>query len=88
MAKAEFKCGRCGRSFKMKAHLARHMSASHGMGRRGGARKKVKFRGGGRRQAASPFRLGELSLEQLGELINVARFEVHRRIASIQKAMR
>jgi uncharacterized C2H2 Zn-finger protein len=88
MARAEFKCGRCGRSFKMKAHLARHLSASHGAGRRRGARTMMSARRGRGRQAASPVRLGDLSLEQLGELINVARSEVHRRIASIQKAMR
>jgi hypothetical protein len=71
----------------MKAHLARHLSASHGAGKRKGARKKVKVRRGRRRQAASPFRLQDLSLEQLGELINVARSEARHRIASIRKAM-
>jgi uncharacterized C2H2 Zn-finger protein len=88
MAKAEFKCGRCGRTFKMKAHLARHLSASHGVRKRKGARKKVKVRRGRRRRAASPLRLQDLSLEQLGELINIARSEARRRIASVRKAMR
>jgi hypothetical protein len=39
MAKADFKCARCGRTFSMKAHLARHNSAVHG---RKTAKKKIK----------------------------------------------
>ncbi len=30
MARAKFKCARCGRKFSMAAHLARHKSAKHG----------------------------------------------------------
>jgi len=29
MAKGDFKCSKCGRSFSMAAHLARHMSTIH-----------------------------------------------------------
>lgn len=97
MARVEFKCARCGRGFKMKAHLARHLSASHGVKKRGAAGRKVKARRGRpprakgawrNARAASPVQLSNLSVEQLGDLIAAARVEAHRRIEDLQKSMR
>ena len=99
MAKAEFKCGRCNRTFRMKAHWARHMSAAHGRKRKRAAAKKRKAktrklkkrrvkRLGRPKKAASQAKLRSLSLEQLGELISAARAEARRRIAAIQKTMK
>ena len=44
MARKTLKCSKCGRKFSMPAHLARHMSASHGRkkkARRAKARRRV-----------------------------------------------
>lgn len=35
-----FRCSKCGRTFSMAAHLARHMSAGHGAGGRGRKKKR------------------------------------------------
>lgn len=52
MAKKGFKCGTCGRSFLMAAHLARHVSTTHGAGGKSsvkkGAAKRGKMRAAGR----------------------------------------
>ena len=96
MAKTTFKCGRCGRSFKMKAHLARHQSAGHGAKKKtakkktaGKKAKKRKVRRGGRPKGiAARLGLGSMSLEQLTELIAAARSAARRKLAELQKAVK
>ena len=90
------KCTKCGRTFSMAAHLARHMNASHGPAKKKAvAKKKTKKRRAkhkvarkakvrGRRATGA---LRGMSLEALGRLIANARAEVRRRIAEIEKAM-
>jgi uncharacterized C2H2 Zn-finger protein len=99
MAKKPFKCPKCGRSFLMKAHLARHLSAGHGAKKK----RKVKRVGAGRKKKAkrrraarmgrptaiaSRFGLRTLSLEELGGVILAARAEGRRRVAELQKALK
>lgn len=99
MAKKAFKCPRCGRSFLMKAHLARHLSAGHGVRSkrkaktvRAGGRKKAKRRRvtrmGRPKGVVSRFGLRTLSLEQLGEVIVAARAEARSRVTKLQKALK
>ena len=96
----DFKCAKCGRTFSMAAHLARHLSASHGPAKKKtAAKKKTKKRRAKRKVARKakvrrrrisrvPQRgLRGMSLEALGRLISDARAEVRRRIADIEKAM-
>ena len=45
MARKTLKCSKCGRKFSMAAHLARHMSASHGRKKKA-RRAKTKHRVG------------------------------------------
>lgn len=55
MAKAKtLRCNRCDRSFSMPAHLARHMSAVHGLKAKGGRRRA----GRARRRRGAATRLG------------------------------
>ena len=102
MAKAtgnEFRCGKCGRTFKMAAHLARHQSSGHGKKRKKKATKKKRpvgrprktaaaRRNKGRTSARAP-RLGlaNLSIEQLGNLIVAARAEAKKRISALKKSI-
>ena len=92
------KCTKCGRTFSMAAHLARHMNASHGPAKKKAvAKKKTKKRRAKRkvaRKAKVKVRgrratgaLRGMSLEALGRLIANARAEVRRRIAEIEMAM-
>jgi uncharacterized C2H2 Zn-finger protein len=103
MAKSKFKCPRCDRTFTMKAHLARHLSATHGAKKKKAAKKTAKR--GKKRKAKARFkrrgvtRLGRpkgiasqvglrsLTLEQLGELVTAARAEARHRLAALKKAM-
>lgn len=91
MAKKPFQCPRCDRSFSMKAHLARHVSAMHTKKRRGKAkprkiRKTKRVRG--RPRGAAGLGLRTLSLEELGDLIVAARAEARRRVTGLQKALK
>ena len=102
MAKTKFKCSKCGRSFKMKAHLARHQSAGHGTkkkaakkGKKGKgpkakapAKKRKVARAGRPKGAVAHLGLGSMSLEQLIALIAAARAEARRKLAELQKAMK
>ena len=90
------KCTKCGRTFSMAAHLARHMNASHGPAKKKAvAKKKTKKRRAKRKVARKAKVRGRratgalrgMSLEALGRLIANARAEVRRRIAEIEKAM-
>lgn len=40
MAKEQHKCGKCGRTFKLAMHLARHRSAAHSTGKKKSAASK------------------------------------------------
>ena len=90
------KCTKCGRTFSMAAHLARHMNASHGPAKKKAvAKKKTKKRRAKRKVARKAKVRGRratgalrgMSLEALSRLIANARAEVRRRIAEIEKAM-
>ena len=103
MPKKSFKCSKCSRSFKMKAHLARHMSAGHGKKKtikkkvakkRAGPKRAKKVRRqktkavGRPKGATARLGLRNMSLEQLIELIAAARGEARRKIAELRKAMK
>ncbi len=100
MPKKSFKCSKCGRSFKMKAHLARHQSAGHGAKKKAAKKgkkgkrakapaKKRKFARVGRLKGLAA-RLGirKMSLEQMTELIAAARAEARRKLAELRKALK
>jgi hypothetical protein len=97
---AKFKCSKCDRKFSMPAHLARHMSASHGVKKKRSSAKKAKRRGRppgrrtgkaarGRRGRPSSLgaRLGlrNMNLDQLIEVIDAARGEAHRKIEAFRE---
>ncbi len=94
---SDFKCEKCGRSFSMAAHLARHTNSAHGPGRgkigprkRTRRRKKMASRVGGVRReaiAAAQFNLSDMPFEDLGRLIQDARAEIRQRIAEIEQAI-
>ena len=90
--KGAFKCGRCKRTFKMAAHLARHMAAGHGVKKTGNrtiAHRTTGFRAKLGRPVGIVARLGlrELGLEQLTEVISAARFEARRKLAELESAL-
>ncbi|MFQ5430238.1 MAG: C2H2-type zinc finger protein [Phycisphaerae bacterium] len=102
MAKAtgkNYKCGKCGRTFKMAAHLARHQKAGHGTKKKkrsgkkkrpvGRPRKTAAARANKGRTSARAPRLGlaNLSIEQLGSLIVAARAEAKKRISALKKSI-
>ncbi len=92
MPRKVYKCSKCDRSFKMAAHLARHLTATHGTKKKKVA-KKAKRRGKKRRMkkagrpkgSTSRFGLKKMSLERLTELIGAARTEAGRRLADIEE---
>ena len=95
---AKHKCSKCGRTFKMPAHLARHMSAGHGVSAKRSvvkkatnvkkqAKKKASSPGGAPRKTASQISLGGLSVEELSQLIVKARVEVRRKISEIERTV-
>lgn len=102
MPRKTYKCDKCDRSFTMPAHLARHVQAAHGAGKkkRRKARKKtrrakkVKRRGRKRTKKAgrpkgsvSRFGLKTMSLEQLTQLLDAARHEARSRLAEIEASI-
>ncbi|HWL94188.1 MAG TPA: hypothetical protein VNT79_11710 [Phycisphaerae bacterium] len=85
----------------MAAHLARHMSGSHGVAPAGGAAvtnsgpRVGKKRGPkpGRRRGRMPaavagLKLSLMSAEQLGQVMVAARQEIEQRIRNLQEAIR
>ena len=101
MAKAvkdAFKCARCGRTFSMAAHLARHKNSVHSRKKTKKAVKRVsrkktrrgrKARRMGRPKGiAARMNLKGMSLEQLSQLIDAARVEAQRKLADLQKAFK
>lgn len=90
--KSIFKCGRCKRTFKMAAHLARHMT-THGV-EKTTKRKYAKRAVGSRTRVDRPTgvvaRLGlrELGLEQLTEVMTAVRLEASRKLAKAEAALR
>ena len=101
MPKSSHRCARCGRTFSMAAHLARHQSAAHGMGgrKKGRAAKGMKKRRGrppGRRVAARAGRIsegGEMTSRIITEMssylddLNARREAINEQIAGIENAM-
>ncbi len=96
MPKKSFKCSKCDRSFKMAGHLARHLSATHGMKKKKKATAKKAIRRGKKRTmkkagrpkgSTSRFGLKAMSLERLTELIDAARGEARSRLAEIEASI-
>ncbi len=100
MAKGKLVCSQCDRTFSMPAHLARHMSGSHGVRPAGGKQKRGGKRGRpagsavrmGRRRGRMPaavarMNLGSLSADELGQVIVAARAEVERRIYDLRNVI-
>ena len=97
MPKKTFECSKCDRSFKMAGHLARHLSATHGMKtkKKGKTVKKAKRRdkkramkkGGRPKGAVSRFGLKTMSLERLTELIDAARGEPRSLLAYLEASI-
>lgn len=85
-----FRCKRCKRTFSMAAHLARHMTATHGAG----AKKKTKAAKNGRRKKrrggrpkGSRFGLGSMTLGQLADVIDAAKAEARTRLRELEAAL-
>jgi len=91
-------CPRCDRKFAMPRHLARHLSSTHGMKKKGKAKlsKNGKRLGrppgskstrvSGRKSSAGKHGLGNMSLEQLGDLISRARDAAQKQLKRLQSA--
>ncbi len=94
MPRKKFKCSQCDRSFKMAAHLDRHLS-SHGVKKKKKTVKKAKRapktrmtkRAGRPKGVGSRFGLKKMSLERLTELIDAARGEARNRLAEIEESI-
>ncbi|HKQ50457.1 MAG TPA: hypothetical protein VJZ71_20460 [Phycisphaerae bacterium] len=88
-----FKCNRCKRKFSMAAHLARHMTAIHGV-RKSGKRAYTKRMKRPYSKVGRPTgivaRLGlrDLGLEQLSLVIDAARQEARRQLQLMEAALR
>jgi len=99
MPKSTFRCARCGRTFSMAAHLARHQSAAHGVGGRkksrpANGRKKRRGRPPGRRSAAQAGGMGgEMTSRIISDMssylqdLNARREAISEQIAGIENAM-
>ncbi len=94
MPRKKFKCSKCDRSFKMAAHLARHLS-SHGLKKKKktvkkakrGLRRRMTKKAGRPKGVGSRFGLKKMSLERLTELIDSARREAKGRLADIEASI-
>jgi uncharacterized C2H2 Zn-finger protein len=85
MARKTLKCSRCGRRFSMAAHLARHMSASHG-------RKKKARRAKAKRRVGRPLVSGSASgalreLKVYFRKLTAHRDAVNTQIAAVERAL-
>lgn len=83
------KCKECGQSFSLPMHLGRHMATRHGQV---SVKSAMKAATGGKRGRPSGLtvRLGlrSMSLDQLLEVINLAKAEASQRIAQLQVTLR
>ncbi len=103
MPRKTYKCDKCDRSFTMPAHLARHVQAAHGAGKKKRRKakkktrraKKVKRRGRKRtgKKVGRPagvtarFGLRSMALEELTELIEASRDEARRKIRELEASI-
>ncbi len=103
MAKKSFKCSKCGRSFSMAAHLARHLSSTHASPKKKAAAKKkrkakrakkakrvkkVKARRLGRpKGVAARLGLRHMGLDQLMNVIDAARVEARRKLTDFRASL-
>jgi len=91
MPKTTFKCKKCDKTFTRPGPFAWHMQSMHGAKKKKATAKKAKRRGKRQtmkragRPKGSTSRLGlkTMSLEQLMQLIDVARHEARSRLAEI-----
>ena len=99
MAKKSYKCPKCNRSFSMAAHLGRHMSTHASPQKKGAAKRKRKAKrakvakkvrkakkktAGRPRGIAARLGLGNMTLEQLTDVIAAARVEAHRKLSELR----
>jgi hypothetical protein len=96
MARAKtLKCGKCGRTFSMPAHLARHLSASHGRKpkgvRRARGRRPGMSSGMGRRgrppAIATRLGLSRLGNDELVQLLGATRSLLQQRLQVLQEVI-
>lgn len=96
MAKSTLSCDVCGRGFSMPAHLARHMSVHNGTSKKTSAKGKkssgklvapVGRRRGRMPAAVAKLNLGELSAEELGQILVATRAEISSRISQLQRVV-
>ncbi len=90
-AKGTFNCPKCERVFGMQAHLARHLSTIHASAADKAAKARAKVT---KKTHSAPVgrpsglvsRLGlrDMTLEQLGEVIRLARIEAQRKLVELQ----
>lgn len=99
MPKKKFKCSKCGRSFSMAAHLARHVTTLHASPRaraakaaKAKARKSKTIKGRVAKRVGRPTgrtsRLGlrDMTLEQLQDVISAARDQAQRKLEELRQA--
>jgi len=91
-------CPKCGRKFSMQAHLVRHLNGTHGAkpslaAKRAAAKRRMGTATRGRRMSrngivAAGLDLAAFSLEQLREVIDVARSEARMRLEQLENVFR
>ncbi len=83
---AQFRCRKCGESFKMAMHLGRHMSTRHaGATKKRRARRPAKRRP---RSIAPRFDVETMPADELAALLRAVQEEVKRRLAGLRRATR
>lgn len=93
MAKKALSCPQCDRTFSMPGHLARHMSATHGVksakakkpkrGRRGRPPGSGRAGRGRPKGVVSKLGLRDMSLEELMEVIDAAKAEARNKLEDL-----
>jgi hypothetical protein len=85
MARKTLKCSKCGRKFSMPAHLARHMSASHG--RKKKARRAKTRRRVGRPPGAESASRALSELKAYCKKLTAHRDALDEQIAAVERAL-
>jgi hypothetical protein len=90
MPRKPLRCGRCGRTFSRPAHLARHMSATHGRAKASRVARAKSRRGGPRAGAGKRDALAQLRkrLAAYAEELEAQFSALGRRVQSARAALR
>ncbi len=97
-AKRKLKCPKCDRTFSIAAHLARHVNSIHAskakkkVAKKKASKRKVRRVRKAKRAGRPPgigtrHGLGNMTLEQLTELIGAASAQAQRKIAELKQAI-